>query len=169
LGSVIVYDSLTNNLNAAFDSVGHLMPNIAFNYGIATPYPHKFGGKDSVLFLYGTQTGGLMGVHVSKQDTAVEDDDQDTTDPSVRRPRKAFKHQLKVYPNPASQRVRIDAPAPTQLRIIDMRGRTVAQRRIDDPTQPLSMDVQDWAPGIYTLHFYWSGHSAYKRLMISGH
>jgi len=69
---------------------------------------------------------------------------------------------LRIYPNPASKSVTIDAgtgPAVTNLYITDMTGKTIwSAPRMSDQTQTIS--ITKWAVGSYLLHFTAEGNQS---------
>ena len=73
---------------------------------------------------------------------------------------------LLVYPNPASDLVRIDlALSGGELLVYDMNGRIVFNTILNDPNPTL--DVRSWEPGIYHLIYTCSTGSSTQKLLVT--
>lgn len=78
---------------------------------------------------------------------------------------------VRVYPNPSSERVSIAVtlpnPAPLDLAILDVLGRSIRQERVQPATQMhLDLDVRDLAPGVYLVHLQVAEQGVVCRLVV---
>ncbi|MEO0876234.1 MAG: T9SS type A sorting domain-containing protein, partial [Bacteroidota bacterium] len=75
---------------------------------------------------------------------------------------------MSVYPNPASDRVRIDLPSGGgELRCVDMLGRVVHEQQFSESDVPaLELDLSLRAAGTYWVHYLSADGDQYQRMFI---
>ena len=71
---------------------------------------------------------------------------------------------LTLYPNPAKGLVRMKSDTPVAVHVHDIVGRHVAAFTLNEEQ---TLDVSDWAPGIYMVTASTGTHSHTQKLIIS--
>jgi hypothetical protein len=73
---------------------------------------------------------------------------------------------LRIYPNPANDRVSIEVNDHTEatVALINLLGTKVREIKVDDP--PAQLSVADLAPGIYIIEYISQGRSSFAKLIV---
>ncbi len=71
---------------------------------------------------------------------------------------------VKIYPNPASDRIWIDANGPANIRIFDMKGRLVLEQHSVNSNDPLMLD--GFNNGLYIIEILSNGKQTTEKLIV---
>jgi bilirubin oxidase len=104
------------------------------------------------------EDGGMMGQFVVKPSSSIGIKNFQLNDVMI-----------KVYPNPANDRVNIDVneidqTQPLHLTIYDVLGKTIYSSSLSQMLN--SIDVSQWSKGIYTINLSQNQNSIYKKIII---
>ncbi|MBS3777616.1 MAG: T9SS type A sorting domain-containing protein [Bacteroidales bacterium] len=122
---------------------GGSIEGAAFSQTVGQPYSTGIYADNVVGINPGFQQSGLLlnqtkGKEEQKEKTATNKDYKD----------------LKVYPNPASSDLYIDTHMEQgDLKIFDMQGRKILDKRITDPYS-YPVNCSDWNSGLYMIKVY---------------
>jgi hypothetical protein len=74
--------------------------------------------------------------------------------------------KVQVYPNPATDKLNIEASSDSKIQIMDLSGKRVAAERIVNANQKQVIDVTNLAPGVYTVKVYNDKSVEIKKIVI---
>jgi len=72
---------------------------------------------------------------------------------------------VSVYPNPATSNVTISAPIGSEINIVDISGRAIAQYKIDNTTT-INVNISNYNSGLYFVQVIHNGNSFTDKLLI---
>jgi hypothetical protein len=66
----------------------------------------------------------------------------------------AKENMIKVYPNPATDKLNVEVSVTSKVQMLDINGKQVIAEQNVNANQKHSIDVSDLAPGVYMLKIY---------------
>jgi len=153
------FDGSPDLLVGSLSGTLHLYPNVSLTPTGPLARAGRWGGQeygsnpvpavlqapnsDTLLLLVGTRRGGVLAYLDHYQiNTAIED------------PQAAFAQAINLYPNPAQEKVYVQAPSGATVRVIDLQGRTLINTQTMPASGPLTLDVRNLPQGIYICQIW---------------
>jgi hypothetical protein len=93
---------------------------------------YNYTGKATTIYLYSPSSG--VNLYYIKSGTATSINE-------------TKRQELRVYPNPSSDKIYVDVAEPTQLGIYNLAGTMVLQKKVN--TVQDNIDVSNFVPGVY--------------------